>query len=145
RDPALHTLFQVEQAEGLSDMIMKKTPLESIIKNTLFENLRLITSGTPQPNSSLLLHYEHYESFIRDARTKAAWILFDAPPVTTHNETGIIAARTDGALLVIRSCKTSWEVALSVLDRFRKHNGKVQGVILNRHRMYIPGWLYKRL
>jgi capsular exopolysaccharide synthesis family protein len=145
RRPSLHSLFGVDRANGLSDVIVKESPVDNIPKNTQIENLTLITSGIPQSNPSVLLQYEYFDSFMREVETKADWVLFDSPPVNSYNDACVIASKVDGVTMVVKAGKTRWEVANSALNQIRQCNAKFLGAVLNMRKMYIPEWLYKML
>lgn len=72
-------------------------------------------------------------------------ILVDSPPATTSSDCMVISSMVDGTVLVLEAEKTRWPVAESVKDRVLKNGGKILGMILNKRRYHIPGFLYKRL
>ena len=41
--------------------------------------------------------------------------------------------------------KTRWQVADEVKERIQRHGGSVLGVVLNKRRHIIPGFIYKRI
>jgi Mrp family chromosome partitioning ATPase len=51
----------------------------------------------------------------------------------------------DGVVLVVEADKTRWPVAQSVKERIIQHGGNVLGMVLNKRRYYIPGFIYNRL
>jgi Mrp family chromosome partitioning ATPase len=53
--------------------------------------------------------------------------------------------KADGVMLIIESGKTRKQVALKAKQELENAGAKVLGVILNRRKQYIPGWIYKRL
>jgi capsular exopolysaccharide synthesis family protein len=145
RNPCLHSLLKAERANGLLDVIVEKTPVENVIKNTAIENLRLITSGTSQANPSAALQSENFDSFVQEIKTMADWVLIDSPSVDFYGDACVIAPKTDGAALVVKAGKTRWEVVASAVNRLKQSDAKIVGAVLNRQKMYIPGWLYNRL
>jgi capsular exopolysaccharide synthesis family protein len=145
RNPVLHRLCGLDPDDGLSDAIRSRAPARSVIRTTPVENLRLIAAGTPPQNPAAVLHEEHCGLLLGQAREQADWVLLDAPPVNVHNDAGPLAARVDGAVLVVKAGKTRWEVALSTVNQFRKFNLRLLAVLLTRQRRHIPEWLYKHL
>jgi len=145
RNPILHRLCNIDQDDGLADAIRGKAAADSVIRTTAVDNLRVIASGVPPQNPAALLHEDHCGLLLRQVRAQSQWVLIDTPPVNVHNDAEPLAARVDGAVLVIKAGKTRWEVALSTVNQLRKYNMRMLGVLLTRHRRYIPEWLYKRL
>lgn len=72
-------------------------------------------------------------------------IIVDTPPVTMFPDSLAVVAKVDGVILVVEAEKTRWQVALSVKKNIEKHGGKILGTVLNRRRLYIPGYIYKYL
>ncbi len=145
RSPALHRLFKADRGSGLADLLAEKIPVENVIKKTQIENLMLITSGLHRPNPFLLFQSENWGDFMEDIKTKADWILFDSPPVNTYSDSCVISSKTDSFILVVKAGKTRWEVANSALSQMKQWNDNISGAVLNRKKMHIPEWLYKRL
>ena len=67
RKPAIHTLFDVANGEGFSDMVLNDSKMPLV--DTKVENLRLLTSGTKAPNPADLLGSRKCDAVI--ARLKA--------------------------------------------------------------------------
>ncbi len=55
-----------------------------------------------------------------------------------------LAAAHPGVVLVVEAEKTKWPVAAAVRDKIIQHGGNVLGIVFNRRKYYIPGWLYRR-
>jgi len=158
RHPSLHETFALERENGLIDLLLGKSTVHEVVKKTPFDNLFLITSGTPPPNLSLdhgpwtvdpspsiILKSNPLDSDIEEIKAEADWIFFDCPPVNSSNTSLVLSGKVDGVVLVVEAEKTRWEVAQSARQQIESANGKILGAILNKRRFYIPGWLYKRL
>ncbi|MGA3174952.1 MAG: CpsD/CapB family tyrosine-protein kinase [Syntrophorhabdales bacterium] len=72
-------------------------------------------------------------------------ILIDSPPATSSSDAFALCRRVDGVVLVVEADKTRWPVAQSVKERIIQHGGNVLGMVLNKRRYYIPGFIYNRL
>ncbi len=145
RKPSLHKLLSVDPANGLAEALIDGTPVDSLIKDTSVESLKIITAGSNQANPFSLLQSETFDTFLRDVRTRADWVLFDAPSTNFFNDACVIGAKLDRVLLVVTAGKTRWEVAASAMNKFKQCNASMLGAVLNRKKMYIPAWLYKLL
>jgi Mrp family chromosome partitioning ATPase len=51
----------------------------------------------------------------------------------------------DGVIMVIEAENTRWEVAQSARERIASERIHILGAVLNRRKMYIPEWAYRRL
>jgi protein-tyrosine kinase len=161
RHPSLHDAFNLDKENGLIDLLLEKSTVNEVIKNTPFNNLSVITIGSPPPNlspdrgpwtvdsspdnPSLILKSNPLDSHIEEMKAQADWIFFDSGPIHSSNASVVLAGKVDGVVLVVEAEKTRWEVAQNAQQRIESANGKILGAILNKRRFYIPAWLYKSL
>lgn len=73
------------------------------------------------------------------------WIIVDGPPVLEAPEAADLAALVDGVVLVLRSGHTKRPVVSRAVDLLRKSGSRVLGTVLNRRRLEIPDFLYRRI
>jgi capsular exopolysaccharide synthesis family protein len=145
RNPTLHHMFQFDQGRGLTDLCLGNTDLQKGMKNTMLDNLWVITSGIPYSNPSAIFGSEAFDALLDQMKVQADCILFDSPPLDSYDDSIALAAKVDGVVLVVQSEKTRREVAHKSKDRLGTTGAHILGVVLNRRRFHIPGWLYKRL
>jgi len=72
-------------------------------------------------------------------------IIVDFPPVLPYPDTGIMAAATDGVLLVLKAEETRWQVAKETKSKLESADVNLLGAVLNKKPHYIPSWLYRLL
>lgn len=72
-------------------------------------------------------------------------ILLDMPPLAESSDALVMAPLTDGVVLVVEAEKTRWQVAENTREKLAMQGGNLLGVILNKRRFYIPGFIYRRL
>jgi Mrp family chromosome partitioning ATPase len=73
------------------------------------------------------------------------WIVFDGPPVLESADAAPIAAVTDGVVIVVESGRTKRPVLQRAVELLRKAGGHVLGSVLNRRRLEIPEFIYRRI
>jgi Mrp family chromosome partitioning ATPase len=73
------------------------------------------------------------------------WVIVDGPPILDAPEMTDIAPLVDGVVLVVRSGHTKRPVVTRAVDLLRKSGARVIGTVLNRRRLEIPGFLYRRI
>jgi capsular exopolysaccharide synthesis family protein len=143
RTPSLHRVFQLERENGLTELALGKSSLEDVMKKAPFDNLWVITSGTPHSNPFSILENRGIDSHVEQMKARADWVLFDSAPANSYMDSIALAGKVDGVVMVLQSEKTRWEVAQFIKERLESGNGNILGVILNKRRFYIPRWLYK--
>lgn len=129
RRPSQHTIWGAEQQPGLTTMMLEN--LESPpLREVGVENLRLLTSGPLPPNPADLLSSPRMDVLIEQLKGEADFILFDAPPVIAVTDAALLAAKLDGALLVIRAGRTSRDHAERARDLLKRINVRIVGALL---------------
>jgi len=145
RHPSFHNVFRLEKENGLTELSLKKATLMYVIKPTQFSNLSVITCGGDTSNPFAIIESKSLDPFIEEMRSQADWVLFDSPPINSFNDAIALASKIDGVIIVVQAEKTKWEAALHAKQRIESTNRNILGVVLNRRRLYIPEWLYRRL
>jgi protein-tyrosine kinase len=145
RSPSLHTVFEADRENGLTSLISRSAELAEVIKETPFDNLRVITCGAAPASPRSVFESDGLEACIDRMEAEADWVLFDGAPVTAFNDSISLASRVDGVVLVTRAEKTRWEVAERAKELLESAGGNILGVVLNRRQFHVPKWLYNTL
>lgn len=145
RNPVLHNLFNLEKRAGLTELLTGGKALAETINKTEIPNLSIITSGVPPSNPSSIFQSKLLDALLEQMKQQADWVLFDAPPIHSYNDASTLATKMDGVIMVLQAESTRWEVAQSARERIESEKVKILGAVLNRRKMYIPGWAYRML
>lgn len=145
KNPSFHQVFNLQKRNGLAELFLDKSPLENVIQKTRFDNLGVITCGKASSSPSSIFRSPSVGTHIEKMKTQADWILFEAPPIHSAEETVALATKVDGVVMVVEAEKTRWEVAASAKQRIENGDGTILGVVLNNRRLHIPEWIYKTL
>jgi len=131
RKPVLHSVFGLENGQGLSDLLRQSANPDHLpLRETGVEGLSLLTSGPIPQNPSILLGSERMEQVIGLLAGQADMVLFDAPPIIAVTDAALLAARVDGTLLVIRAGSTQREHVQRAKALLEKVNAHLVGATL---------------
>jgi Mrp family chromosome partitioning ATPase len=72
-------------------------------------------------------------------------VIIDCPPVMTGASYVSASGLADSCLLVVESGRTRIPVVRRAMEEIEAAGGKLQGVVLNRRKHYIPSWIYRHL
>jgi exopolysaccharide/PEP-CTERM locus tyrosine autokinase len=135
RQPNIHKKFGFGSVPGLTDYLTKGTSLSDLILKTKVARLTILPGGTPPPNPSELLSSERMSSLIEEVinRYDDRLIIIDSPPPTLTAETGVLARRVDGILLVVKYRKTRREDIRKLIEKMGKEN--MLGCVVNNFDM----------
>lgn len=147
RRPALHSIFVASNDEGLTTALLSASGGSILggkgkgygggelpLLTTSVPNLRLLTSGPLPPNPAELLGSSLMRDLIERLRDEADYVLFDAPPVLAVTDAAVLAAKLDGAVLVLKAGKTTREDAREAKEQFEKVHANLLGTVLNNAR-----------
>ena len=73
------------------------------------------------------------------------WVIVDAPPVLEGAESEILGSTVDTTVLIVQAARTKRGVVQRALERFAKAGAPVLGAVLNRRRLDIPEFIYRRV
>jgi non-specific protein-tyrosine kinase len=123
RRPGMHELFDVPQEPGVTTVMLSHNEnIDIPLLETGVPGLSLLTSGSLPPNPADILGSNKMGMLLNQLREQADMVIFQAPPVTVAVDASVLAAQTDGLLLVVRSGHTRRdriERSKELLQRFR--------------------------
>jgi len=144
RRPGLHGILQVVNRHGVLDLFAGNGCGVSPTRVGP-GNLDIIPCGGKHGDPATLFKSDTFDRFLSVARDRYDYVILDGPPVQGFSECRILCPKVDGVVLVIASGKTRREVALSAKRQLEDAGGKILGVVLNRRKFYIPGFIYRWL
>ncbi len=74
-----------------------------------------------------------------------ATVVLDCPPASTNPISLALSRYCDGTVLVVRAETTSRRTIADTKRAVERFGGQIVGVVFNRQRTYLPGWLSRRL
>ncbi len=73
------------------------------------------------------------------------WILLDGPPVLESPDAAPLGQAVDGVIVVAQAGRTKRPVLARAVDLANRSGGHVIGIVLNRRRLEIPEFIYRRI
>ena len=129
RRPAIHNVFQLPNILGLSDGL-KATVEQKLSVVQVSDRLAVLPAGRPDPDPMSGLTSDRMRRLVEEAATMFDWVIIDTPPVGLLSDANLLGGMVDGALLVIASGVTRFQL----IQRAVKALGhdRIIGVVLNR-------------
>lgn len=131
RKPMLMKDLGSNDFTGLSNYLSGHADLNEIIHNTDINGFYYIPCGVKPFDPAELLNSEKFDVFLNEIKQKFEMIIIDTPPLGSVIDCSIIAAKTDGVLLVIKPNSVKYKNVLMVKDQLEKTNARILGVVLN--------------
>jgi Mrp family chromosome partitioning ATPase len=73
------------------------------------------------------------------------WVLLDGPPVLESPDAAPLGQATDGFIVVVQAGRTKRPVLARTVDLVNRSGGRVIGMVLNRRRLEIQEFIYRRI
>jgi capsular exopolysaccharide synthesis family protein len=128
RKPSVHQLLQLENGNGLSDIL--KQPGGRLTAQTLSPTLSVITGGQYDPDPVSLLASDAAGQFLAETRDHFDWVVVDTPPVVLFPDAELFADRLDTCVMVVSAATTSPPAAAKAVAAIGA--SRILGVVLNR-------------
>jgi len=131
RHPSVHSMFDIENNDGLATYLTQGVPLSRVLVKTFLPKLTVLPGGTPPVNPSELVSSEQMRRLIKEAEARYddRYVLLDAPPPYITSETNALAKHVDGILLVVKQGLTRKDRIKDIIDIYGKE--KIIGVVKN--------------
>ncbi len=124
---------------GLAAVLVGEARFEDVVQTWIGPDggrsrLSVVTAGTSSVNPSELLASEAMEGLLSTVKLDYDIVVIDTAPLLRLAGSAILAARADGALLVVDSRRTRMRQVTEAVTRLRLAGAQVLGVVLNNTR-----------
>ncbi|GKX54873.1 tyrosine-protein kinase etk [Leminorella grimontii] len=126
-----HTLFNVGNGVGLSDVLSGKCVLDAVLQHIEPGGFDFISRGQTPPNPSELLMLGGLESLLRQVGERYDIVIVDTPPVLPVTDSAIIGRFAGTTLLVARFGVNTIKEVEAGIGRLTQSGVEVKGIILN--------------
>jgi capsular exopolysaccharide synthesis family protein len=130
RSPSQADLLGCTPRLGVTEYLEGKGSLNEALMVTLLPGLDCIHSGREPTNPAELLGGERFANLLGELKRRYSWIVIDAPPANPYTDPCVVAAQTDGAILVVQLMTAPKELVNSSVDAIRNAGGTVLGTFV---------------
>lgn len=142
RRPMAAKYFGVQQAPGVSEVLVGEESLESAVqrveiasrKGTEFGLDVLVAGGVLPPNPAQVIESQAMASLLSDARDSYDLVVIDTPPLVLLPDAFPLLRQADGVLIVSRLGTNRRDVAARLRDTLASVEAPVVGVIANGYK-----------
>lgn len=133
RRPRLHKTMRLQNAIGLSHLLVGQARVRDAVQRTSEPNLFVISAGRTPPNPVELLSSDRMKAFVQNLRSGPFdWVILDTPPILAAADAVIVGPLVTGLVFVIGSGVTRRVHAERAIKTLRTHRPNLIGAILNR-------------
>ncbi|MEO6333805.1 MAG: polysaccharide biosynthesis tyrosine autokinase [Pyrinomonadaceae bacterium] len=132
RRPRLHSYFDLENTQGLTNYLSGERNTEHLIKTCReLPRLKVITSGPIPPNPAELLSSNEMKNLLQFLRGRYKHIIIDSPPAISFTDAAILSTLVDGVVIVAMAGKSSIHLMRRFKHRLGNIGARIYGVVLN--------------
>jgi chain length determinant protein tyrosine kinase EpsG len=133
RQPRQHTLFRLDNASGLSNMIGGRTPFQDIAPVPGLPSLFVLPVGAVPPNPLELLEGPGFTRLLLDVQAQFDHVIVDTPAFSQGMDSPVIASTCGTALMVLRTGRSALAGAQDLSAALVTGAATLAGVVLNSH------------
>ena len=132
RRPVVHETMSVPRNPGLTDVLTGDVRLEEAIKQApISDSLHILPSGTRTERAPELIATDRFSDMLRQLRSEYESVIIDTPPILAVADAAVIGTLVDGTVVVARANQTNEEGLAAAVDRLRRVNAPILGIVLN--------------
>ena len=134
RKGRLHKEFGIKRGSGLSQVLLRKVEVESVISSTEVENLFVLPCGNVPPNPAELLGSKHYLELIEQFKKQYDLIIVDTPPIMLVTDAALACRVAAQIVMVIEYNKHSIEAIQDAMAQILKGNPNAHAsIVINKY------------
>ncbi|WKJ89042.1 CpsD/CapB family tyrosine-protein kinase [Methylomonas montana] len=132
QNPSINQLFGIQPSLGLSDYLLNDSEISSMLINPGIERLVVLPAGKPLFNSTEMLRSPKMVRLVNELKSRypSRIIIFDMPPILSHDDTLGFSPYVDCVLLVIDEGHTKTDELKHAASLLKDVN--VLGTVFNK-------------
>lgn len=131
RRPSLAKYLDLVGSVGFSTLLSGAATLDDVLQETKYPRLTVLAAGAIPPNPSELLGSMTAKKVLGDLRDRFDFVIIDTPPVLAVTDGAILAAESDGAILLVRAGQTKREQLAHGMRILHDVGATVLGAVLS--------------
>ncbi|NDJ24078.1 polysaccharide biosynthesis tyrosine autokinase [Nostoc sp. B(2019)] len=139
RAPSLHNLVGLMNIQGLTDVISQDLDWNNVIERSpQEENLYVMSAGPIPPDSVRLLASQKMQDLMDNLHNSFDLVIYDTPPLLGFADAYLLAANTNGMVLVAGLGKLKRTELHQALDEVQISGTPILGIIANKSKDAMP-------
>jgi len=118
-------------AVGLSNFVAGSKPLPDCVQHIEGTRLFVMPSGPLPPNPLELISSKRFKERMAELGAQFDMIIIDSPPVELVSDALMLSSMATGVIYVTKAMETATPMVARGLERVRRADGQVLGVVLN--------------
>jgi polysaccharide biosynthesis transport protein len=139
RCPTLHNRVGLMNIQGLTDVISQDLDWNNVIERSpLEDNLYVMSAGPIPPDSVRLLASQKMHDLMHEMQSNFDLVIYDTPPIVGFADAYLLAANTNGMVLVAGLGKLKRTVLQQALEDLQVSGTPILGMVANKSKESVP-------
>lgn len=132
RKPSIARSCKIDSKEGLSTLVAESSTFEQCMHHFDEWGIDILPAGIIPPNPQELLGSRRFGTVIQALSKKYDRIVIDTAPVQAVSDAQLISMHSNEVIYVVRADSTPYKLTANGIDKLKKINRNVIGVVLNQ-------------
>jgi capsular exopolysaccharide synthesis family protein len=129
RRPKVDKYLDLIGSVGFSTVLTGRASVPEVLQKTRFPGLTVLTSGSMPPNPSELLATKAAQKVLSELRASFDYVIVDSSPLLAVTDAAILAAASDGVLLIARFGETKCDQLAHGVGNLKNVGARLLGAI----------------
>lgn len=139
RAPSLHNRVGLMNIQGLTDVISQDLDWHNVIEpSPLEDNMFVMPAGPIPPDSVRLLASQKMHNLMEELQVSFDLVIYDTPPLLGFADAYLLAANTDGLVLVAGLGKLKRTALQQALEQIQISGTPLLGLVANKSKDAVP-------
>jgi len=138
RRPSCERYLNLNEGPGLTDVLQGKVSLERALRPAGYRRLMMLGAGARTNNPAEVLGVSRLDELFQRLKEQFQYVVIDTPPALPSTDAGVLAARADGTLLVVRLEESLKKQSREALRLIQDMGGNVLGTVVTQVRGMDP-------
>jgi polysaccharide biosynthesis transport protein len=132
RRPSVHTQLQLENRQGLFEVITAYLPIREALQSLPHLPLcKVLVAGQISSDPTQILASKQMQQYMTAFQQTADLVIYDAPPIANLADASLLVPYTDGILFVIGLGKTNRSILTQTLENLKISQVSILGIVCN--------------
>ncbi|MFZ1306502.1 MAG: polysaccharide biosynthesis tyrosine autokinase [Ferruginibacter sp.] len=131
RKPKLSLYLGINRDPGITSYLIGKSDIDSIIKETRYPNLFVVSAGPIPPNPTELIISEKFGEMMTLLKEKFDYIIIDSAPIGPVTDSQLISGYANSTLYVVRHAHTPKVMLRMIDDLYKQEKFKNMALVFN--------------
>lgn len=142
RSPSVHSLLNVSNAEGLSNILAGANDWQRMVSSSSFKGVSVLPAGPTPPSAGELLSGDRMGLLLEQLRESFDHVVIDSPPILGLTDAPLLSRAVEGCVYVVQAEGVAVRGLRASLARLQASHAHIYGAVLTKLKQKQAGYGY---